>query len=51
MPELLEEITMRCLQKNPEKRYDTMAEIIHLLQQDWRWELAPGSLLSCSGDM
>jgi hypothetical protein len=30
---------MRCLQKNPDDRYDTMQELLHLLQQDWQKDL------------
>lgn len=43
VPELLEEVAMRCLEKDPAKRYDEIAEVILLLQQDWRWDLAPGN--------
>jgi len=35
VPELLEKIAMRCLQKDPEDRYADMSEVIRLLQQDW----------------
>ena len=36
IPKLLEEVTMRCIQKDPKKRYKTMTEVIRLLQQNWR---------------
>ncbi len=36
LPPLLEDVAMRCLQKNPADRYDTMAEMIRVLQQDRR---------------
>lgn len=39
IPELLEDLTMQSLAKDPEDRYQTMAEVIHLLQQDWREDL------------
>ena len=43
VPRVLEELTMRCLEKNPRDRYDSMSEIILQLQQEWRWDLAPDS--------
>lgn len=42
-PRLLEDIAMRCLAKKPEDRFQSMAEIILLLQQDWRHDLIPGN--------
>jgi hypothetical protein len=33
---------MRCLQKNAYDRYDSMAEIVRLIQQDWRSSLVAG---------
>lgn len=43
VPQLLEDVAMRCLAKNPADRYQSMADIILLLQQDWKYDLAPGS--------
>ncbi len=39
VPKLLEEIAMRCLEKAPDKRFDTMADVVRMLQQDWRLDL------------
>jgi len=39
IPKLLEEIAMRCLAKDPAKRYQSVGEIILLLQQDWQQTL------------
>ena len=38
VPQLLEKVVMRCLQKDPGDRYKTMEEMVRLLQQDWRQE-------------
>ena len=35
MPRLLEKIAMRCLEKIPEARFQSMDEIVKMLQQDW----------------
>mgnify|MGYP000489132528 CR=1 FL=1 len=40
IPALLEEVAMKCLAKDPRDRYQTMAEVILLLQRDWRYDLA-----------
>ncbi|MDA1372535.1 MAG: serine/threonine-protein kinase [Proteobacteria bacterium] len=39
IPKLLEDITMRCLEKDPDRRFQTMDELLHLLKQDWRSDL------------
>lgn len=39
VPPLLETVAMRCLNKDPQKRYQSMSEVIALLQQDWRTDL------------
>lgn len=39
VPPLLEQVAMRCLSKNPQQRYQSMNEVIRLLQQDWRSDL------------
>jgi len=35
VPALLENVAMRCLQKDPRQRYQTMAEMVRALQQEW----------------
>lgn len=42
VPKILENTAMRCLQKNAYDRYDSMAEIVRLIQQDWRSSLVAG---------
>lgn len=39
VPPLLEKVALRCLSKDPAQRYQTMNEVIRLLQQDWRSDL------------
>ena len=39
IPSLLEEACMRCLQKDPARRFDSIAELLRLLQEDWRSDL------------
>ncbi len=39
VPQLLETIAMRCLEKAPADRYGSMSQVIRLLHQDWRSEL------------
>ena len=39
VPGLLEDITMRCLDKDPERRFGTMDEMVRMLQQNWQLEL------------
>ena len=39
VPPLLEQVAMRSLSKDPGQRYQTMNEVIRLLQQDWRSDL------------
>jgi serine/threonine-protein kinase len=39
VPKLLEEIALKCLQKDPKDRYQSMEEIIVLLQQNWQLDL------------
>tara|TARA_B100000686_G_C16758274_1_gene957018 strand:+ start:1043 stop:2011 length:969 start_codon:yes stop_codon:yes gene_type:complete len=36
VPALLEEVSMRCLEKDAENRFQSMDEIVRLLQQDWK---------------
>lgn len=36
VPQILQEVAMRCLEKDPKDRYKTMQEMLRLLQQDWR---------------
>jgi len=35
VPTLLNDIAARCLDKNPDSRFQSMEEVIMLLQQDW----------------
>lgn len=39
VPKLLEDLTMRCLQKDPMLRPQGAAEMVHLLNEDWRGDL------------
>jgi serine/threonine-protein kinase len=39
VPKALEEIALRCLQKQPADRYASIAELLHLLQGNWRTDL------------
>lgn len=39
VPPLLEQIAMRSLKKAPAERYQSMSQVISLLQQDWRSDL------------
>ena len=41
VPRLLNDVAMKCLSKKPEDRFQTMEEVVMLLQQDWRSELQP----------
>ena len=36
VPQLLEDLTMRCLQKDPAARPQNAVEVVRLLQEDWR---------------
>ena len=39
VPRLLEQIAMRCLEKNPDDRFDSMGDIVRALRQDWLADL------------
>jgi serine/threonine protein kinase len=39
MPAVLEQVAMRCLQKDPDNRFDSMAHLLRELQQDWAADL------------
>ena len=39
IPELLETACMTCLQKDPAKRFETINDLVRLLQEDWRSDL------------
>lgn len=39
VPSLLEEIAMKCLEKDPASRFQTMDELLRFLQQDWKSDL------------
>lgn len=39
VPPLLEKVALRSLSKDPAQRYQSMSEVIRLLQQDWRADL------------
>jgi hypothetical protein len=41
VPRMLEDLTMRCLHKDPGKR-PTMNEFVRILQEDWTDELSGG---------
>jgi serine/threonine-protein kinase len=41
VPSLLEYACMQCLQKNPDKRLASIAELLRLLQEDWQTDLVP----------
>lgn len=43
VPRVLEEIAMACLAKQPADRYDSIAELLRLLQSDWRTDLGRDS--------
>ena len=36
IPSLVEQVCMRCIAKQPGARYDDIAEVVRLLQEDWR---------------
>lgn len=36
VPEALEAVAMRCLQKNPDDRYQSVNDLLRVLQSDWR---------------
>jgi serine/threonine-protein kinase len=39
VPQLLEEVVMHCLEKDPDKRFETMDDMVRMLQQDWHSDL------------
>ena len=39
VPRLLEQIAMRCLEKNPDDRFASMGDIVRALRQDWLADL------------
>lgn len=39
VPRLLEQIAMRCLEKNPGNRFDSIGDMVRALRQDWRSDL------------
>ena len=36
VPRLVEQVCMRCIAKEPGARYDDIADMVRLLQEDWR---------------
>ena len=40
VPRLLDDVAMKCLSKNPEDRFQSMEEMVILLQQNWQTELS-----------
>jgi len=40
VPRLLNDIAMKCLAKQPDERFQSMDELVMLLQQDWRSDLS-----------
>ncbi|NKB98407.1 MAG: protein kinase [Pseudomonadales bacterium] len=39
VPNLLDQLAMRCLAKSPTDRVDSISEVVRLLQEDWRIDL------------
>ena len=39
VPDLLEQLAMKCLAKDPAERVPTIADMVRLMQEDWRVEL------------
>ncbi len=39
VPQLLEDVAMQCLRKDPAKRLGSIGEMVRLLQEDWRTDL------------
>ena len=42
VPKMLEDLCLKCIQKDPADRPQTMDEVIRVLNQDWLSELVPG---------
>jgi serine/threonine-protein kinase len=42
VPKILEELCLKCLQKDPADRPDSMDDFLHILRQEWAVELANG---------
>ncbi|MFT6094321.1 MAG: serine/threonine-protein kinase [Pseudohongiellaceae bacterium] len=42
VPAVLEAVAMKCLQKDPSARFQSMDELLMMLQQDWRLDLVAG---------
>ena len=43
IPAVLEQSAMRCLQKNPGQRFESISQLLRELQQDWKVDLALSS--------
>ena len=39
VPRLLEQVAMRCLEKDPGKRFASMGDMVRALRQDWQSDL------------
>ena len=39
VPRLLEQVSLRCLEKNPDNRFETMGAMVRALRQDWQSDL------------
>ena len=39
VPQLLEEVVMKSLEKDPQNRFESMDDVVRLLQQDWKSDL------------
>ncbi len=39
VPRLLEQVAMRCLEKHPDKRFQSIGEMVRALREDWRSDL------------